>query len=81
LKAKGETPEEVAGTFEELYEHDTTKVEIQTPEPIIDNGGMGATRSKPSTSARGPPSSRPRAASTSCGMPRGPSPRTAVPWT
>jgi anthranilate phosphoribosyltransferase len=41
LKAKGETPEEVAGTFEALYEFDTTKVEIKTPEPIIDNCGTG----------------------------------------
>ena len=42
LRAKPETPEEVAGTFEALYEYDTRKVEIQTPEPIIDNCGTGA---------------------------------------
>ena len=42
LKAKGETPEEVAGTFEALYEHDTLKVEVDTPEPLIDNCGTGA---------------------------------------
>ncbi len=42
LKAKGETPEEVAGTFEALYEYDTTKVKVDTPEPLIDNCGTGA---------------------------------------
>ncbi len=42
LKAKPETPEEVAGTFEALYEYDTLKVEVRTPEPLIDNCGTGA---------------------------------------
>ena len=42
LKAKPETPEEVAGTFEALYEHDTLKVDVDTPEPLIDNCGTGA---------------------------------------
>jgi len=42
LKAKPETPEEVAGTFEALYEHDTVKVKAETPEPLIDNCGTGA---------------------------------------
>lgn len=42
LKAKPETPEEVAGTFEALYEHDTLKVKVNTPEPLIDNCGTGA---------------------------------------
>ncbi len=42
LKAKGETPEEVAGTFEALYEYDTIKVKVSTPEPLIDNCGTGA---------------------------------------
>ena len=42
LKAKPETPEEVAGTFEALYEYDTVKVEVKTPEPLIDNCGTGA---------------------------------------
>ena len=42
LKAKPETPEEVAGTFEALYEHDTIKVKVETPEPLIDNCGTGA---------------------------------------
>jgi len=42
LKAKPETPEEVAGTFEALYEFDTLKVEVKTPEPLIDNCGTGA---------------------------------------
>ena len=31
LKAKTETPEEVAGTFEALYEYDTIKVTVDTP--------------------------------------------------
>jgi hypothetical protein len=34
LKAKKETPEEVAGTFEAVYEFDTIKVKIETPEPF-----------------------------------------------
>jgi anthranilate phosphoribosyltransferase len=42
LKAKPETPEEVAGTFEALYEYDTIKVQVDTPEPLIDNCGTGA---------------------------------------
>lgn len=42
LKAKPETPEEVAGTFEALYEYDTLKVKVNTPEPLIDNCGTGA---------------------------------------
>jgi len=42
LQAKGTTPEEVAGTFEALYEFDTIKVEVDTPEPLIDNCGTGA---------------------------------------
>jgi anthranilate phosphoribosyltransferase len=42
LKAKPETPEEVAGTFEALYELDTIKVDVKTPEPLIDNCGTGA---------------------------------------
>jgi len=42
LKAKTETPEEVAGTFEALYEYDTVKVQVETPEPLIDNCGTGA---------------------------------------
>jgi anthranilate phosphoribosyltransferase len=42
LKAKPETPEEVAGTFEALYEYDTLKVSVDTPAPLIDNCGTGA---------------------------------------
>jgi len=42
LKAKTETPEEVAGTFEALYEYDTIKVKVYTPDPLIDNCGTGA---------------------------------------
>jgi anthranilate phosphoribosyltransferase len=37
LRAKPETAEEVAGTFEALYEYDTIKVKVETPEPLIDN--------------------------------------------
>lgn len=42
LRAKGETPEEVAGTFEALYEYDTLKVQVNTPAPLLDNCGTGA---------------------------------------
>lgn len=42
LRAKHETPEEVAGTFEALYEYDTLKVQVNTPVPLIDNCGTGA---------------------------------------
>ena len=42
LRAKPETLEEVVGSFEALYEHDTVKVAIDTPEPTIDNSGTGA---------------------------------------
>ena len=42
LKAKPETPEEIAGTFEALYEYDTVKVTVDTPEPLVDNCGTGA---------------------------------------
>ena len=42
LKTKKETPEEVAGTFEALYDLDTIKVKVDTPEPLVDNCGTGA---------------------------------------
>ena len=42
LSAKGETPEEIAGTFEALYELDTIKVDAVTRAPLIDNCGTGA---------------------------------------
>src|ERR1700752_4138839 len=35
-------PDEIAGTFEALYEHDTVKIDIDTPQPVIDNCGTGA---------------------------------------
>jgi anthranilate phosphoribosyltransferase len=41
LAAKPETLDEIAGTFDALYEFDTTKVAIDTPEPIIENAGTG----------------------------------------
>lgn len=42
LSAKGETPEEIAGTFEALYESDTAKVKLDIDGPMIDNCGTGA---------------------------------------
>ena len=42
LKAKPETPEEVAGTFDALYAYDTLKVTVNVCEPLIDNCGTGA---------------------------------------
>ena len=42
LSAKGETPEEIAGTFEALYDLDTTKVAVDVDGPLIDNCGTGA---------------------------------------
>jgi anthranilate phosphoribosyltransferase len=41
LKAKPETLDEIAGTFEALYEYDTVKIDIDTPQPVIDNCGTG----------------------------------------
>lgn len=41
LSAKPETLDEIAGTFDALYEYDTTRVSIDTPEPTIDNAGTG----------------------------------------
>lgn len=42
LKAKGETPAEIAGAFDALYEYDTAHIEVDTPTPVIDNAGTGA---------------------------------------
>lgn len=42
LKTKGDTLEEIAGTFDALYEYDTIKVAVDTPTPLIDNCGTGA---------------------------------------
>lgn len=42
LSAKGETADEIAGTFQALYELDTTKVQASTDRPLIDNCGTGA---------------------------------------
>lgn len=41
LTAKGETPEEIAGAWEAIYELDTVKVNPETPEPIVENCGTG----------------------------------------
>ena len=56
LKAKPETAEEVAGTFEALYEYDTIKVQVDTVDPLIDNCGTGGDYLKTLTLAREPPS-------------------------
>jgi len=79
LKAKPETPEEVAGTFEALYEYDTVKVKVDVPEPLIDNCGTGADTLKTLTSALAPQLSLLRAVCTLYAMPRGPFLPTAVP--
>lgn len=41
LSAKGATPEEVAGSFEAIYEVDTSKVDPITEFPVVDNCGTG----------------------------------------
>ena len=41
LSAKGATPEEVAGSFEAIYEVDTFKVNPITEFPVVDNCGTG----------------------------------------
>ena len=41
LTAKGETPEEIAGAWEAIYELDTAKIKIQAPQPIVENCGTG----------------------------------------
>lgn len=41
LSAKGETAEEIAGSWEAIYELDTVKVSPQTPLPLVDNCGTG----------------------------------------
>lgn len=41
LSAKGATPEEVAGSFEAIYEVDTLKVDPVTEFPVVDNCGTG----------------------------------------
>lgn len=41
LTAKGETPEEIAGAWEAIFELDTVKVNPVTPEPLVDNCGTG----------------------------------------
>jgi anthranilate phosphoribosyltransferase len=41
LTAKGETRQEVAGSWEAIYELDTTKVSVKTTEPIVENSGTG----------------------------------------
>ena len=59
LKAKPESPEEIAGAFEALYEYDTLKVEVNTPEPLIDNCGTGADTLKTINIAPSPPTAAP----------------------
>jgi len=41
LKAKGETAEEIAGSWEAIYELDTVKVTPATPHPLVENCGTG----------------------------------------
>lgn len=41
LTSKGETPEEIAGAWEAIYELDTVKVDPITPEPLVENCGTG----------------------------------------
>ena len=41
LTAKGETEEEVAGSWEAIYEVDTVKVKTGHPEPVVENSGTG----------------------------------------
>ena len=41
LTAKGETEEEVAGSWEAIYELDTVKVKTDHPDPVVENSGTG----------------------------------------
>ena len=41
LTAKGETPEEIAGSWDAIFELDTMKVSPLTPEPLVENCGTG----------------------------------------
>ncbi len=41
LTAKGETPEEIAGSWDAIFELDTVKVNPLTPEPLVENCGTG----------------------------------------
>lgn len=41
LAAKGETAEEIAGSWEAIYELDTVKVNPETELPLVDNSGTG----------------------------------------
>ena len=41
LAAKGETPEEIAGSWEAIYELDTVKATPSTPAPLVENSGTG----------------------------------------
>jgi len=41
LTVKGETPEEIAGVWEAIFELDTVKVNPITPEPVVENCGTG----------------------------------------
>lgn len=41
LTSKGETAEEVAGSWEAIYELDTSKVDINSRQPLVENSGTG----------------------------------------
>lgn len=41
LTAKGQTPEEIAGAWEAIYEVDTVKIQPQIDSPLVENCGTG----------------------------------------
>lgn len=41
ITAKGTTPEEIAGSWEAIYEIDTVKVNPKVPKPLVENCGTG----------------------------------------
>jgi anthranilate phosphoribosyltransferase len=41
ITAKGATPEELAGSWEAIYDIDTVKVKVDVPGPLVDNCGTG----------------------------------------
>jgi len=41
LVAKGETIDEISGSWEAIYEFDTVKVNVETDQPVVENCGTG----------------------------------------
>ena len=41
LTAKGESPEEIAGAWEAIYEVDTVRITPDVPQPLVENSGTG----------------------------------------